>query len=48
MMKIKKSKRQKKVCYKKTHEDYKSCLKVDQIENKIDNLEKNKIDVDNL
>ena len=29
-------------------EDYKNCLKADQLENKIKQLEKNKIDVDVL
>ena len=29
-------------------EDYKNCLEAAQIENKINNLEKNKIDVDSL
>ena len=46
----KKAKVIKKCAIKKTlkFEDYKSCLEANQLENKINHLEKNKIDVDSL
>ena len=47
-MKIKKQ-RHKKVCHKKkklNFESYKNCLKAAQLDNKINHLEKNKIDID--
>ena len=49
-MKIKKSKGTKKCVIKRKlkFEDYKNCLKSAQIENKINHLERNKIDLDSL
>ena len=49
-MKIKKQKVQKSISWKKTlkFEDYKNCLEAAQTENQMNNLEKNKIDVDSL
>ena len=49
MMKIK-NKRYKKVCHEKNlkFEDYKNSLEAAQTENQINNLEKNKIDIDSL
>ena len=48
-MKIKKQKAQKSVSLKQIKfQDYKNCLKAAQIENKLNHLEKNKIDVDSL
>ena len=49
MVKIKKWKEKKYVIKRKLKfEDYKSCLEGTQLENKINHLEKNKIDVDSL
>ena len=49
-MKIKKKKAQKKYAKKRNlrFQDCKNCLEASQIENKINHLEKNKIDVDSL
>ena len=49
-MKIKKQKVQKSISWKKPlkFEDYKNCLEAAQTENQMNNLEKNKIDVDSL
>ena len=48
-MKIKKQKTQKSVVKNKLHfEDYKNCSKGTQLENKIDNPEKNKVNIDSL
>ena len=46
----KKSKRHKKVCHKRklTLEDYKNCLEAATHKNKINQLEKNKVNVDSL
>ena len=43
-----KNKMHKKVCHKKTFkfEDSKNCLEATQLENKINHLEKSKIDID--
>ena len=41
----------KKVCHKKKQlkfEDYKHCLQATQLENKINQLEKNKVDIDSI
>ena len=48
-MKMKKQKTQK-VCHKKKlkFEDYKHCLEETQLENEINQIEKNKLDMDNL
>ena len=50
MMKIKKQKTQKKFVIKRQHkfQDYKICLEVPQIQNKINRSAKNKTDVDSL
>ena len=49
MMKIKKQNAQKSVIKRKLKfQDYKNCLEAAQIENKINHLEKNKIDVDSF
>ena len=50
MMKIKKAKGIKKCVIKRKlkFQDYKNCLEAAQIENKINHLEKNKIDVDSF
>ena len=45
-MKIKKQKAKKMYHKKLKFQDYKNCLEVPQIENKINHLEKNKIDVE--
>ena len=48
-MKTKKQKAERSVIKRKLKfEDYRNCLEAAQIENKINNLEKNKIDVDSL
>ena len=49
-MKIKKQKAQKKCFLKRKlkFENYKNCLEATQLDNKIDYLEKNKIDIDSL
>ena len=49
-MKTEKEKTKKKCAIKRKFkfEDYKHCLKVTQSENKINQLEKNKLDVDSL
>ena len=47
-MKTKKQKAQKSVIKKCKFKNYKNCLQAAQIENKINHLEKNKIDVDSL
>ena len=46
----KKTNGKKKVCYKKTlkFQDYKHCSETTQHENKINHLEKNKLDLDSL
>ena len=48
LVKIKKSKKQKKVHHKRKlkFENYKTCLKSTQLENKTNRLEQNKIDID--
>ena len=50
MIKIKIGKGTKKCITKRNlkFQDYKNCLKAAQVENKINHLEKNKIDVDSL
>ena len=50
VVKVKKAEITKKCVIKRTlqFEDYKNCLGTTQLENKIDNLEKNKVNVDNF
>ena len=49
VMKIKKQKTQKSVIKRKLKfENYKNCLEATQLENKINHLEKNKIDIDRI
>ena len=44
----KKAKTQKTVIKKIRSQNYKNCLEATQLENKINNLEKNKIDIDSI